>query len=278
MRPRRGRVRETGFQNKFENPFVFLSLSFLNLPLSKKKKKNSHLADALELPWPSPEAVEALSLLEEPVVLRGGARSFLSSSSSSSPSAEETEGWCHRWSLDALARGNPRQRVLVRAAPSPSFPVPNGALLPLVVAALGPRAAPSLASLLPLREAAERMQAGCPLPPLAFSSQASPFSSLSSLFLTPLLPSASLSVSLETRKNATGQPNPRPPPRGGLCPGKRERRGEKGEREKRGKRRERKEEKKKERQVEVKVEFFSLSLKKKKTRSETSATSRSTAT
>ena len=77
--------------------------------------------------------------------------------------------------------------MLVRAAPSPSFPVPNGALLPLVVAALGPRAAPSLASLLPLREAAERMQAGCPLPPLAFSSQASPFSSLSSLFSSPSL-------------------------------------------------------------------------------------------
>ena len=84
--------------------------------------------------------------------------------------------------------------MLVRAAPTPSFPVPNGALLPLVVAAFGPRAAPSLASYLPLREAAERMQAGCPLAPLAFSSSpssSSPFSFLSS-FSTPSPAAASV--------------------------------------------------------------------------------------
>lgn len=69
--------------------------------------------------------------------------------------------------------------MLVRAAPTPSFPVPNGALLPFVVAAFGARAAPSLASLLPLREAAERMQAGCQLPPLAYFSSSSSSSSSS---------------------------------------------------------------------------------------------------
>ena len=108
-------------------------------------------------------------MLTEPVILRGGARSFLSSSSSSLSEQKRI----NRWSLDALARENPTRRVLVRASSTPSFPVPNGALLPFVVDAFGTRAAPSLASFLPLREAAERMQAGCSLPPLAFSSSSS---------------------------------------------------------------------------------------------------------
>ena len=76
-----------------------------------------------------------------------------------------------------------------------------------------------------------------------FSALPKGFSSLSSLFLTPLLPSASLSVSLETRKNATGQPNPRPPPRGGLCPGKREKRRKRRERKEGEKKREKRGEK-----------------------------------
>jgi len=156
--------------------FALASLSFFFLsPSTPSKKKNetflSHLADALELPWPSPEALEALSLLEEPVILRGGAMSFLKPSSeeeeeraknnnplSNLNSAENAKAAeATRWSLDALARASPTQRVLVRASPTPSFPVPNGALLPLVVAVLGTKAAPTLASTLPLREAAERM-------------------------------------------------------------------------------------------------------------------------
>lgn len=162
-----------GCEFRIRFSFILLFAPF-STSTSPKKHFNSHLADALELPWPSPEATDALGLLREPVVLRGGARSFLSSSGGDSS----------RWSLDALARRNPTQRVLVRAAPTSSFPVPNGDLLPLVVAAFGTRAAPSLASYLPLREAAERMQAGCPLPPLAYSSSSSS-PSFSSFFSSP---------------------------------------------------------------------------------------------
>ena len=89
-------------------------------------------------------------------------------------------------------------------------------------------------------------------------------------FCSYLFPSPPLS--LDTRKNAkTGQPNPRPPPRGGLCPGK------KREKERR-KRRERE-------SVGVEVTFFFSffrSPRPQKTKrpnlSETSATWPSTAT
>ena len=99
------------------------------------------------------------------------------------------------WSLDALTKSDPSLRVLVRAAPSPSFPVPNGDLLPLVVAALGPQAAPSLAAKMSLREAAERMQLGCSLAPLAYGSSSSPSSSPCSSFFSSFFSSSNSSNS-----------------------------------------------------------------------------------